>query len=104
VEIIEIDLTKSTIDEAAGRTLGNLGLKVKRILSAMFGGISLPTTVKGSKQDIQSFLDTLVKEKKYMGAYLQYGLNDPRTYHSKALLNNATRNFERVTGIKWPFK
>ena len=104
MENIEIDLTEDTLDETLQLPYRSLGKKIERILGAMFKGVNLPTTVKGSKRDIQSFLDALVKEKKYMGAYLQYGLNDPRTYHSKALLNNATRNFERVTGIKWPFK
>jgi len=104
VKTIEIDLTKQGINEGPYIPFGTLGSQVKRILGAMFGDISLPTTVKGSKQDIQSFLDTLVKEKKYMAAYLDYGLDDPRTYSSKAVLDNATRNFERVTGITWPFK
>ena len=104
MENIEIDLTEARLDEALATHYRSLGKKIERILGAMFKGVNLPTTVKGSKRDIQSFVDALVKEKKYMGAYLQYGLNDPRTYRSRALLDNATKNFERVTGIQWPFK
>ena len=100
---IVIDLNSKSLNEVAGsyRTFGN---QVKLALGAMFGGISMPTTVKGSKQDIQAFLDTLVKEKKYMMAYMNYGLNDARTYRNKATLNSAVSKFERVTGIMWPFK
>ena len=104
MDTVEIDLTEYKLNEAAAQPYFSLGRQIKRILGAMFGNYFLPTTVKGTKKEIQSFLDTLVKEKKYMGAYLKYGLNDPRTYRSKAVLNNATRSFERTTGIKWPFK
>jgi hypothetical protein len=103
VQQIIIDLNSKSLNEIAGsyRTFGN---QVKLALKAMFGGISMPTTVKGSKQDIQSFLDTLVKEKKYMMAYMNYGLDDARTYRNKATLDLAVSKFERVTGIVWPFK
>lgn len=103
MEEVTIDLDKSSLNEIAGsyRTFGN---QLKLVLKAMFGGISMPTTVKGSKQDIQAFLDTLMKEKKYMMAYMNYGLDDARTYRNKATLDSAVSKFQRVTGIKWPFK
>ena len=99
---IEIDLTNNKLNESLPYSL--LGDNIKMILGAMFNGINLPTSVTGTKHEIQSFLDTLVKEKRYMAAYLKYGLNDPRTYRNKAVLDSAAANFERVTGIKWPFK
>ena len=89
---VEIDLTKNSLNEYGG-SYSTLGNSIKLLLGAMFNNI-----------EIQSFLDTLVKEKRYMAAYLNYGLDDPRTYRNKAVLDGATRNFERVTGIKWPFK
>ncbi len=100
---VEIDLTKNSLNEYGG-SYSTLGNSIKLLLGAMFNNIKIPTTVKGTKSEIQSFLDTLVKEKRYMAAYLNYGLDDPRTYRNKAVLDGATRNFERVTGIKWPFK
>jgi len=100
---IEFDLNKQTINERS-LSYSTLGRKLKRVLSAMFRGVSVPTTVKGSKQDIQAFVDTLLKEKKYMMAYYNYGLDDPRTYGSKARLDSAIRNFEKTSGITWPFK
>jgi len=39
-----------------------------------------------------------------MDAAKTYGLTDPKTYKSKVGLNQAIRNFERSTGIKYPIK
>ena len=43
-------------------------------------------------------------EKKYIDTAKKYGLEDPRTYRDKSKLKKATNSFERITGIKWPFK
>jgi len=102
MESIQVDLSEYKIlKEITYRTLG---MKLKNILSAMFGGQSVPMTVKGSKREVDSFLDALVKEKKYMAAYLSHGLDDPRTLRNRAKLGNSVTKFERETGIKWPFK
>ena len=72
-------------------------------LKALFAGRSLPGyKVKGSPAQINSFLDTLVKEKRYMASVMDNGLNDPRTYRQKSILNIATKNFHRQTGLNWP--
>lgn len=102
MEPIEIDLTEhKVLKEITYRTLGR---KLKNILSAMFGSQHASLTVKGSKREVDSFLNALVKEKKYMTSYLAHGLDDPRTLRNKAKLGNAVTKFERETGIKWPFK
>jgi len=72
-------------------------------LKALFAGRSLPGyKVKGSPAQINSFLDTLVKEKRYMASVMDNGLNNPQTYRQKAILDTATKNFHRQTGLKWP--
>jgi len=102
MEPIEINLTQyKSLNEGRYSTLG---LQIKRILGAMFGGFQMPLNVKGSRREIDSFLNALVKEKKYMTAYLKHGLNDPRTLRDKAKLAGAVSKFERQTGILWPFK
>ena len=102
MEAIEINLSEhKMINELRYSTLGS---QMKRILNAMFKGSNTSLTVKGSQSEVDSFLHALVKEKKYMTAYLAYGLNDPRTLSNKAKLGNAVNKFERETGIKWPFK
>ena len=99
---IVIDLTqRNNIDESWLRMFGE---NIKGILKAMFGGISVPVQVKGSSRDIKSFIGALGGEKKYISTLKRYGLDNPRTYRSRADLDRATSQFERSTGITWPFK
>ena len=81
-----------------------LGFWVKGILQQMFGAPRVPVTVRGTHSQIKSFANTLQKEKRYIENYNKYGLNNPRTYKSKAQLQNSVSKFERATGLKWPFK
>jgi hypothetical protein len=81
-----------------------MGAGIKELLKAMFGGSALPVSVKGSRDDIKAFARTLGKEKKYIGAYRKYGLNDPRTFKNKFKLNKSIKDFKKKTGLKWPFK
>ena len=83
--------------------LGQMGAAIKLIMRQMFGGSNVPVSIRGSQGDVKSFARTIGKEKKYMTAYKQYGLNDPRTYKSKFKLNKSVRDFERKTKLKWPF-
>lgn len=98
---VVIDLTSETLDESWLRMFGT---GISAILNAMFGGSTIPVTVKGSRQEVQSFAKTLSKEKKYMDNYRRFGLDNPKTYKSKFQLNKAVKDFERKTGITWPFK
>ena len=34
----------------------------------------------------------------------KFGLDDPRTYKSKTKLDKAIKDFEKTTGLVWPFK
>ena len=78
------------------------GANIQAILKAMFGGFTIPVTVRGSEHEIRSFSETLAQEKRYMDAYHQYGLDNPMTYRSKFQLNKSISDFERKTGIPWP--
>jgi hypothetical protein len=99
---ITIDLT--TDDILNESWLHMFGTGVKTILGAMFGGLSLPVYVKGHKSDVSSFAKTLGSEKRYLEAAAEFGLDDPQTFRSKAQLDSAVKNFERKTGIQWPFE
>jgi len=100
--VIDLDELKSgKLDEF--NVLQQMGSAIKLIMGQMFGGASVPVSVRGSQSDVKSFARTIGKEKKYMTAYKQYGLNDPRTYKSKFKLNKSVRDFERKTKLKWPF-
>ena len=99
---IIVDLTqKNGLDES---WLLMFGQQIKGILKAMFGGVSIPVQVRGSRSDVESFVHALGGEKNFISALKRYGLDNPKTYRVKAKLSNATSKFERQTGIKWPFK
>jgi len=105
----ENDLTEIVIDLSQEDVMNEsflrmMGFGIKAILNRMFGGSSVPVTVRGSTDDVKSFARTLGSERRYMDAYQKYGLNNPRTYKSKYKLDRATKDFTRKTGIKWPFK
>ena len=101
--VIDLDAAKSgQLDEF--NILAMMGSGIKMILQQMFGGSSLPVTVKGSRSDVKSFAKTIGREKKYIDAYRKYGLNDARTYKNKFKLNKSVKDFQKKTGLKWPFK
>ena len=79
-------------------------LDVKNILNRMFGGSSIPVSVKGSPREVDAFAKAIGNEKRYIETAKAHGLEDPRTYKDKSKLKKATNAFERITGIKWPFK
>jgi len=81
-----------------------LGVNIKAILKSLFSGIEIPVTVRGSKRDVNSFINTLSGEKRYIDSLRKYGLDNPSTYRDKQMLDSSISQFERQTGIKWPFK
>lgn len=93
---------KEQLNESWLRMFGGV---VKTILRQMFGDVNLPTAkIRGSKRDVRSFGRALKSEKDYMTSFSKYGLDDPKTYDNKYKLDKAIKNFEKETGIKWPFK
>ncbi len=101
---IEIDLGVNRRGELNESWLAMFGGAVESLMKAMFGGGTVPVTVRGTRSEVNSFASVLGKEKSYMKAYKKHGLNDPVTYKSKYKLDRAVKGFEKITGIKWPFK
>ena len=105
----EEELTSAEIDLTNGNKLEEsflrmFGFAVKSILSRMFGSSSFPVTVKGNPSDVKSFAKAVGSEKRYMDSMKRYGLDNPKTFKNKAKLDQAINNFQRKTGLKWPFK
>ena len=108
---IIVDLTmasKGAMTETALRALGDT---IKIIMRKMFGGSSIGgrspgsgISVRGNRTQVKDFYKALHGEKRYMQSWTKFGLDNPKTIRSKYHLNKAIRNFERSTGIKWPFK
>jgi len=106
-ELLEYEINLSTanngeLNEFFLRMFGKaLEFIMKRVLGS---NISIPVTVKGTTSEVNAFAKTLAGEKNFANAYNRYGLSDPRTYESKYRLSKAIYDFERTTGIVWPFK
>ena len=104
IQEIEIDLNAAAngrVDESFLRMFGGA---IKMIMNSMFGGSSVPVTVKGSQSQVRDFARVLGREKKYLENYKKFGLDNPQTYKSRYSLSSAVKKFERGTGLKWPFK
>lgn len=66
-------------------------------------GITNTLIVKGTDEEIASFLDALSAEHSYMDLYLKHGLGDENVREAKYALDEVVELFERTTGILWPF-
>ena len=88
-----------------GGFLRMFGWAVEKILGNMFGGSgAVPVQIRGNPAQVSSFANTLASEKRYMDSWRAYGLDDPRTYKDRAVLKKSISNFERLTGLDWPFE
>ena len=92
------ELNEGLIDMFAGQ----VKLLMRRLLGDVPSG--LPVSVRGTPSEIKSFANAMNGEKSYMQSFRRYGLGDDRTYQSKYNLDKAVKNFEKETGLKWPFK
>ena len=105
---IDLESLKSELIQEAGTAVTRMASDIKWLLYHMTGPTSnlFPggVVVKGTRGDVESFSKVIGKEKKYMDAYLKYGLNDPRVLGNRAKLEKAIYDFEKTTGIKWPLK
>lgn len=103
-ELTPIIIDFSATDMMNESWLKMFGFGIKSILNSMFGGSTIPVTVRGSTSDVKSFAKTLGREKKYMDSWRRYGLDNSQTYKSKYRLDQSIKDFTRKTGIDWPFK
>ena len=101
---IVIDLEKLKENKLNESFLASFGFAMKKLLRAVLGDFSIPVHLKGNPSDIRSFVSALGAERNYIRDFKSFGLDNPRTYRSKATLDTAVGGFERKTGIRWPFK
>ena len=85
---------------------GAMGAMIRLAIDNIFGYGFFPAKlkIKGTEREAKSFMKTLGSEARYVKAARDYGLTDPRTFKSKNKLTSAIKGFEKVTGLKWPFK
>ena len=102
---IEIDLNAKSYGELNEGYLSAFGAQIELLLKIMFGGFPrIPVSIRGTGSQIDTFIKTLSKEKRYMDAFNRHGLGDKRTFGSKYKLDSAVQNFEKTTGLAWPLK
>ena len=101
---IEINLNPSEADLLSESWLAMMGGAIQTILTGMFGGKTIPVRISGTRKQVDSFKSALGNEARYLKAMKRYGLDKPETLKTKAQLDRAIKNFERDTGISWPFK
>ena len=84
----------------------SFGSAIKLMLDHMFGTsfVSMNVKVRGTPREIRAFQKTLGSEKRYIQSARDYGLDNPRTYKNKSMLDKAAKGFEKATGLKWPFR
>ena len=92
---------ENKLDESFLRMFGGL---IKLMMQRMLGGSTPEISIRGTEQQIAALKNALSYEKKYLETFYSLGLDNPRTYRSKAELDKATSAFEKTTGLKWPFK
>tara|TARA_R100000664_G_C2739673_1_gene128353 strand:+ start:705 stop:1046 length:342 start_codon:yes stop_codon:yes gene_type:complete len=101
---VVIDLGLKRRNELTEQTLMQLGADIKYMIGRMFQGAPINAMFKGTRSELAAFGKAMFREKKYMDSYLRYGLDDPRTYRDSFRLKTAVKNFEKATGLRWPFK
>ena len=101
---IEINLNPTEADMLNESWLAMMGGAIQTILTGTFGGKTIPVRISGTRKQVDSFKSALGNEARYLKAMKRYGLDKPETLKTKAQLDRAIKNFERDTGISWPFK
>jgi len=101
---VVIDLNVKESGKLNESWLSMFGGWIKWIMDGMFKNLPRNVKVKGTKSQVNSFIKTLGREKRYINTAVKHGLNDPRTYKNRYQLQKSVSEFERKTGLKWPFK
>tara|TARA_Y100000296_G_C5136226_1_gene238341 strand:+ start:723 stop:1049 length:327 start_codon:yes stop_codon:yes gene_type:complete len=98
-----IDLGVARREELTENYLAQLGAQLEYALKQMFAGTGGSMKVRGTRSEIEAFKRALGSERNYLDSYMRSGLNDPRTIGSRHKLAKSVMDFERATGLKWPF-
>ena len=81
-----------------------MGAQLRLVLNALFTGEYFPVSIRGTQNQIDSFVRTLAREKRYLSSLSQYGLDNPKVFKDKYRLEKSVKSFEKDTGLVWPFK
>tara|TARA_E500000331_G_scaffold356473_1_gene414932 strand:- start:770 stop:1114 length:345 start_codon:yes stop_codon:yes gene_type:complete len=104
IEEVVIDFDSLRDPELKESFLRAFGFIVKGLLSRMFDGSPARAKVKGTPGELRAFAKALGGERDYLTTLRDYGLDNPRSIRSKSILKGRVSDFERKTGVKWPFE
>ena len=116
-----ISLNFNMLNETSGnRLIGNL---TREIIKAMYGvdfrfdvdlvnlqnlikeqEEGLKFSIKGEPSQVKSYIKSVARMKFYLDAMMEMGKEHPMTGKRKVELDQATQEFEKETGLSWPFK
>jgi len=60
--------------------------------------------LRGKHKDVKAYASAIVKEKEYLDAIMKFGDEHPQSARAREELNISVHNFEKTTGLTWPFK
>ena len=110
--IIDLQKKKTQLNETWDEAIG---WWTKQLLKYMYGNDvkmvanlneeedNNKITIVGEYEDVKSYATADVRQKEFLDAYTQFGRKHPQTTAAKEMLNDATQEFEQVTGMRWPF-
>ena len=103
-KILELNLNQKTnIDEdfSINQEKANI---IKEIIKSVFGHSSNSVSIKGSNEQISSFVEVLRIEKQIMEAYNIYDTDSEQISELKAIIEQKINEFEKQTEIEWPLR
>tara|TARA_R100001015_G_C4600834_1_gene155766 strand:+ start:616 stop:966 length:351 start_codon:yes stop_codon:yes gene_type:complete len=111
--VIDLEKAKVTLHEGWNEMLGAW---TKTILRHMYGKdvnvvanlneeeSSTKFKITGKYKDIKSYAKAIAAQKEFLDAYKEFGSDHPQAAKKREELRADVSNFERVTGLSWPFK
>jgi hypothetical protein len=102
--VIDFGKMRDDSGEISESWILTFGATLRWLMPSLFRGSVLPINIRGSKSEVESFAKVLAKEKRYLQSWKSSGLDSPLTHKNKSKLGSAIAQFQRSTGLKWPFK
>jgi len=111
--VIDLERAKVTLNETWNEMLGSW---TKTLLKYMYGKdvnmvanlneeeSSTKFKIMGKYQDVKSYAKAVAAQKEFLDAYKEFGNEHPQTAKKREELRADVSDFERVTGLSWPFK
>ena len=111
--VIDLERAKVTLNETWNEMLGSW---TKTLLKYMYGSdvnvvanlneeeSTTKFKIMGKYQDVKSYSKAVAAQKEFLDAYKEFGSEHPQTTKKREELRADVSNFERLTGLSWPFK